>query len=135
MKLFRSTSEIGPAELARGLESGEQIQILDVRAPFRLETGRIELAPEARFHNITGSQMLEVRDLEQTPLDPQLPVAVVCGQGVDSKKVARHLERLGMAAQSLAGGAIGQGGRPAPLSTSPTQSRLRAVHFRDSVES
>ena len=126
MKLFRSASEIGPVELARGLESGEEIQILDVRAPFRLETGRIELAPDSRFHNITGSQMLQVRDLEQTPLDPQLPVAVVCGQGVDSKKIARHLERLGMAAQSLAGGMTAwmQMSIPRELETPPALDRL-----------
>ncbi len=126
MKLFRSGSEIGPAELAWGLESGEQIQILDVRAPFHLETGRIELAPEARFYNITGSQMLEVRDLEQTPLDPKLPVAVVCGKGSDSKKVALHLERLGMAAQSLAGGMTAwmQMSVPRELETPPALDRL-----------
>jgi rhodanese-related sulfurtransferase len=104
MKLFGSASEIGPVELAQGLESGEEIQILDVRAPSRLESGRIELAPDSRFHNITGSQMLQVRDLDQTPLDPRLPVAVVCGKGLDSKKVALHLEKLGLTAWSLTGG-------------------------------
>jgi glyoxylase-like metal-dependent hydrolase (beta-lactamase superfamily II) len=126
MNLFRSASEIGPVELAQGLESGAQIQILDVRAPFRLETGRIELAADSRFHNITGSQMLEVRDLGQTPLDPQLPVAVVCGKGLDSKKVARHLEELGMAAQSLAGGMTAwmQMSIPRELETPPALDRL-----------
>jgi glyoxylase-like metal-dependent hydrolase (beta-lactamase superfamily II) len=126
MKLFRSASEIGPVELARGLEAGEEIQILDVRAPSRLETGHIELAPEARFHNITGSQILKVRDLEQTPLDPQLPVAVVCGKGADSKKVALHLERLGMAAQSLAGGMTAwmQMSIPRELEAPPALDRL-----------
>ncbi|MGB3563792.1 MAG: MBL fold metallo-hydrolase [Thermoanaerobaculia bacterium] len=126
MKLFSSASEIGPVELAQGLESGEEIQILDVRAPFRLETGRIELAPDSHFYNITGSQMLEVRDLEQTPLDPQLPVAVVCGKGADSKKVALHLEKLGMAAQSLAGGMTAwmQMSIPRELETPPALDRF-----------
>ncbi len=38
------------------------------------------------------------------PFDPMLPVAVVCGQGRDSRVVAAHLNSLGARALSLAGG-------------------------------
>lgn len=96
--------EITPDELATALEVGEQVQVVDVRAPIRVESGRIDLVPEERFVNIAGSQLVRYRALEGTGIDPELPAAVVCGRGNDSKVLALHLIRLGCAARSLQGG-------------------------------
>ena len=84
-------NEISPVELARALEAGEKIQVLDVRAPERLATGRIDLLPEARFHNIRGSEVMTWHQASGSSLDEELPVAVVCARGNDSKRVAAHL--------------------------------------------
>jgi glyoxylase-like metal-dependent hydrolase (beta-lactamase superfamily II) len=91
-------------ELARLLEAGAPIQIMDVRAPHRLEQGRIDLVPPHRFHNVRGSELINRTSIESTGLDPELPVAVVCGAGKDSAVLAFHLSRLGLDARSLDGG-------------------------------
>lgn len=96
--------EISAAELARTVEAGEPIQVVDVRAAFRLESGRIDLVPESSFHNIVGSQLAKIDDLDGTGIDPRIPVAVVCGKGNDSRVLAAHLNRLGCRARSLSGG-------------------------------
>ena len=91
-------------ELARLLEAGEPVQIMDTRAPERVAQGRIDLLPEGRFHNIRGSVLMGLPSLVATGLDPDLPVVVVCGRGKDSAFVAAHLNRLGAKASSLTGG-------------------------------
>jgi glyoxylase-like metal-dependent hydrolase (beta-lactamase superfamily II) len=98
------TAEISALELARALEAGEPVQVVDVRAPVRVASGRIEVVPEHRFHNVVGSRLLSLASLEGTGIDPELPVAVVCGKGMDSEKVARHLNGIGCRASSLQGG-------------------------------
>lgn len=99
-----AVSEISVLELARSLEAGEGIQIVDVRAPERVRQGRIDLAPDSRFHNIRGSELITFTSLAGTGIDPQMPVAVVCGRGNDSKVLARHLNGLGASARSVRGG-------------------------------
>ena len=69
------------AELARILEEGEPLQIMDVRAPARVAQGRIDLIADDRFHNIRGSELMHHTSAESTGLDPDLPVAVICGLG------------------------------------------------------
>jgi glyoxylase-like metal-dependent hydrolase (beta-lactamase superfamily II) len=96
--------EVSAAELADLLDRGEPLQIVDVRAPFRLEGGTVDLGPKDLFHNLVGSQLIKVPSLESAGLDPALPIAVVCGQGKDSAVLAFHLNRLGGNARSLAGG-------------------------------
>ncbi len=95
---------ISALELARLLEAGEPIQIMDVRAPEGVAQGRIDLLPEGRFFNIRGSVLLGLPSLLTTGLDPDLPVVAVCGRGKDSASVAVHLNRLGATASSLTGG-------------------------------
>jgi glyoxylase-like metal-dependent hydrolase (beta-lactamase superfamily II) len=99
-----NVSEISTQELARALESGEPMQVVDVRAPVHVATGRIEPVPDERFHNIVGSQLIDTQSLEGTGIDPDIPVAVVCGNGNDSRVLALHLIRLGCEARSLRGG-------------------------------
>ncbi len=96
--------EIGPEELVATVESGGGVQVLDVRAPARLATGRVEIVPDERFHNIVGSQLLKITDPRALDLSLELPVTVVCGRGNDSKVIANHLNRLGFTAKSLRGG-------------------------------
>lgn len=96
--------EISARELAAAIENGAPIQVLDVRAPHRVAAGRIDTAPESRFHNIVGSRLIAARSREQVGLDPAVPVAVVCGHGNDSKVAALLLSRFGYDARSLAGG-------------------------------
>lgn len=96
--------EMTASELARTAEAGEPMQVVDVRAAFRLESGRIEVVPDSSFHNIVGSQLSKLETLEGSGIDPEVPVAVVCGKGNDSRVLATHLNRLGCQARSLAGG-------------------------------
>ena len=56
------------------------IQVVDVRAPERVQQGSIDLAPPGRFHNIRGSELVTFRSLTGTAIDPQVPIAVVCGR-------------------------------------------------------
>ena len=98
--------EITPAEIVRRVEAGEPIQVMDVRAPERLATGRLDLVPEESYHNIRGSVLSTHTDLSQTGLDPDLPVVTVCGQGKDSKVIAAHLAKLGAHVASLSGGLL-----------------------------
>ncbi len=68
--------EITPEEL---IETGEGIQVLDVRAPHRLADGHIDLLPEDRFFNMAGSQVIALQDLGEIGIDKGRPVAAVCG--------------------------------------------------------
>jgi glyoxylase-like metal-dependent hydrolase (beta-lactamase superfamily II) len=77
---------------------------MDVRAPARVASGRIDAVSDERFHNIVGSQLLGHGTLDGTGIDPELPIAVVCGLGNDSKVAASHLTSLGCSARSLRGG-------------------------------
>jgi glyoxylase-like metal-dependent hydrolase (beta-lactamase superfamily II) len=96
--------EITALELARAAEAGEEIQVLDVRAPFRLQNGYIDLLPDDRFHNIPGSALVAMRDPEQVGIDPSVPVAVVCYHGNDSKVISSYLNTIGYRAASVEGG-------------------------------
>lgn len=121
-------SEVSPRELARALESGEAVQVLDVREPFRVAT-RIDLVPDERFHNIPGSQVMQRTDLRSTGLDPGIPVAVVCGFGNDSRIVTEHLKQLGWRAASLRGGMAAWGDLVLPRDLPRTRSLDRLVQF------
>lgn len=115
-----------PAELARILEEGEPLQIMDVRAPARVAQGRIDLIADDRFHNIRGSELMHHTSVESTGLDPDLPVAVICGLGKDSAVLAFHLDRLGLDARTLRGGMVEwmRYAKPRPLDAPQTLERL-----------
>ena len=97
-------TELTPEELVDAVETGREIAVLDVRAPQRLESGRIDILPDARFFNIRGSELLSYEDARDAGLDPATPLAVVCGLGSDSKRIARHLAEQGFDASSITGG-------------------------------
>jgi glyoxylase-like metal-dependent hydrolase (beta-lactamase superfamily II) len=96
-----------PADLVRRIESREEIHVLDVRAPFRLANGTIDIGPSEKFHNIRGSELLAMDDPERAGLPRDATLAVVCGHGSDSRKIAHHLNGLGFESASLAGGMAG----------------------------
>jgi glyoxylase-like metal-dependent hydrolase (beta-lactamase superfamily II) len=121
-----SSPEIAPADLIRRIESGEEIHVLDVRAPFRLANGTVDIVPPERFHNIRGSELLALDDPERAGLPRSAPVAVVCGYGKDSRKIASHLSALGYNSASLAGGMVAwmASSSPRELDSPPDLDRL-----------
>lgn len=93
--------EITPQQLVEAVERGEAIHVLDVRAPQRLAAGRIDIVPDERFHNVRGSELLARED---PGLSRDARIAVVCGLGNDSRRVAQHLSGRGFHAASVVGG-------------------------------
>jgi len=96
--------EITVEEFASAVERGEDVGVLDVRAPARVAAGRIECVREDRFQNVVGSKLLAASDPAAVDLPRDRPVAVVCGHGNSSKAVAAHLGRMGFDVRSLKGG-------------------------------
>jgi glyoxylase-like metal-dependent hydrolase (beta-lactamase superfamily II) len=95
-----------PEEFVAAVEAGRDFQVLDVRAPQRLESGRIDIVPESRFINIRGSELLAHEDVHEAGLDPDVPLVVVCGLGSDSRRIAKHLCENGYEAASVTGGMV-----------------------------
>ncbi|MCL7963425.1 MAG: MBL fold metallo-hydrolase [marine benthic group bacterium] len=104
MRLTRDQLEIAPAELARRLEEGDPLQVLDVRAPERLAAGVVSPVPPDRFINVRGSELVSMSEPAEVGLAPDEEVVVVCGRGNDSLRVAAWLTVAGYEARSLAGG-------------------------------
>jgi len=121
--------EIAPAELAGKLERGEPIQLLDVRAPERVERGVVGPVPDGRFFNVRGSELLAGDDPESHGLDPALEVAVVCGHGNDSQRIAAWLAAKGFEAHSLAGGLNAWMRISVPRPLAPPEGFDRLVQF------
>lgn len=96
--------EISALELARALQLGNDLQIIDVRTPAAVAAGRIDMVPADRYHNIVGSHLLRRRTLDGTGVDATRPIAVICRHGHDSAIVAGHLNEIGCHAHSLRGG-------------------------------
>jgi glyoxylase-like metal-dependent hydrolase (beta-lactamase superfamily II) len=99
-----SVPEISPMEFASSLSAGDIVQVVDVRSPQRVAAGRIDLVPDAMFHNVPGSVLAAVQGPFAIGIDPSIPVVVVCGHGNDSKIGAAMLNRMGVSARSLSGG-------------------------------
>jgi glyoxylase-like metal-dependent hydrolase (beta-lactamase superfamily II) len=96
-------SEITVADLVRRTESDEPVHVLDIRAPFRLASGRIDIVPDDRFHNVAGSELMARPDPGiAAPKDALL--AIVCAAGNSSRVVAQRMSALGYNAVSVSGG-------------------------------
>lgn len=104
MRLNRDQLEVAPEELARRLERGEPVQVLDVRAPERLAAGVVSPVPPDRYINVRGSELVEMSDPADAGLTTGEDVVVVCSRGNDSLRVAAWLTVAGYEARSLAGG-------------------------------
>jgi glyoxylase-like metal-dependent hydrolase (beta-lactamase superfamily II) len=96
--------QIPPQELAERLDRGEAVQVLDVRAPEKVERGRIELGSELEFHAQPNSRLFAMPDVKELQLDPSRPIAVICNHGNSSKKATAFLRERGYEAYSVVGG-------------------------------
>jgi len=95
---------IPAADLARRLDQGERVQLLDIRSAERVAQGRITLGATLDFRALAASQLYQLATLEPLRLDPAAPVAVVCGHGNSSTQATRFLRDRGFEAYSVAGG-------------------------------
>jgi glyoxylase-like metal-dependent hydrolase (beta-lactamase superfamily II)/rhodanese-related sulfurtransferase len=95
---------IPAADLARRLDQGERLQLLDIRAAERVAQGRVTLGATLDFRALAASQLYQLATLEPLRLDPAAPVAVICGHGNSSTRVTRFLRERGFEAYSVAGG-------------------------------
>lgn len=85
-----------PEDLARRLEAGEDLVLLDVREHDEWETCRIE-----------GSVWIPLGELSvrHAELDPDRPTVCICHHGIRSASAAMGLERLDFAeVYNLSGG-------------------------------
>ena len=96
--------EITAEELISTIESGDDIQVLDVREPHRLASGHIDLLPDDRFFNMPGSKVMALQDVADIGIVKDRPVAVVCGHGNSSKNITLFLGQRGYDARSVHGG-------------------------------
>jgi glyoxylase-like metal-dependent hydrolase (beta-lactamase superfamily II)/rhodanese-related sulfurtransferase len=96
--------QMPPEELAERLDRGEALQVLDVRAPEKVDRGHIELGSELDFHAQPNSKLFAMPDGKDLPLDRGRPVAVVCGHGNSSKRATAFLRERGYEAFSVIGG-------------------------------
>ena len=118
--------EITAEELISEIESGDAIQVLDVRPAHRLANGHIDLLPEDRFFNMAGPQVMALEDPGEIGIDKNRPVAVVCGHGNSSKHVTMFLDEKGYQARSVRGGMAAwmMSGYPRDLAAPPGLDRL-----------
>jgi glyoxylase-like metal-dependent hydrolase (beta-lactamase superfamily II) len=124
--------EIAPAELARRLERGERLQLLDVRAPERVAQNRIAFGAALEFRALPASALTEGPAPDPLPLDPGAPVAVICGHGNSSRRATQLLRARGYEAYSVAGGMAAWETVYLPRALSPSPS-LDAVVQLDRV--
>ena len=121
--------QIAPDELARRLDQGERLQVLDVRAPERVAAGRIAFGQALDFHALPGSELYRLPSLDGLGLDPAGPVAVVCNHGNSSKKATAFLRERGVAAYSVIGGMAAWETVYLPRALTPTPSLEHVVQL------
>ena len=90
--------EITPRELAKQIENGQPIQLIDVRQVW-----------ENQLAKLPDSQLIPLNELPhravEIPADAAIILVVYCHHGVRSLSAAEYLQRLGHAnVRSLAGG-------------------------------
>jgi rhodanese-related sulfurtransferase len=90
--------EITPRELARHLENGHAVRMIDVRQPWENEVA-----------HLPGSVLIPLGELPQrlhdVPTEAAMIVVLYCHHGVRSLSAVNYLQRLGYYhVRSLAGG-------------------------------
>jgi glyoxylase-like metal-dependent hydrolase (beta-lactamase superfamily II) len=121
--------QIPPQELAERLDRGEAVQVLDVRAPEKVERGHIVLGAELEFHAQPNSRLLAMPDVNALQLDASRPIAVVCNHGNSSKKATAFLRERGYEAYSVIGGMAAWENVYVARSLSPTPSLSHVVQL------
>src|SRR5881275_993024 len=99
-----SVPRIPATDLARRLDQGERVQLLDIRTPERVARGRVTLGATLDFRTLPASAMYELPTLDSLRLDPAAPVAVICGHGNSSQEATQYLRERGFDAFSVTGG-------------------------------
>src|SRR5213078_4364513 len=99
-----SVPRIAAADLARRLDQGERVQLLDIRTPERVARGRVTLGATLDFRALPASAMYELQTLESLRLDAATPVAVICGHGHSSQQATQYLRQRGFDALPVTGG-------------------------------
>jgi glyoxylase-like metal-dependent hydrolase (beta-lactamase superfamily II) len=124
-----SLPQIAPEELARRLDEGERLQVLDVRAAERVAAGRIEFGRALDFHALPGSELYRLPSLDLLRLDTAGPVAVICNHGNSSKKATAFLRERGVEAYSVTGGMAAWETVYLPRALTPTPSLEHVVQL------
>jgi glyoxylase-like metal-dependent hydrolase (beta-lactamase superfamily II) len=119
--------EIPAEELARRLDLGERVQLLDVRSPGSVARGRITFGTGLDFHALPASQLERASDA--LGVDPHQDVLVVCEHGNSSKRTAALLHRRGLDAYSVTGGMAAWNAVYLPRRLSPTPTLEHVVQL------
>src|SRR5690349_16484784 len=122
-----SVPHLPAPELARRLDDGERLQLLDVRAAERVAQARVTLGATLDFRAVPASDMYRLDTLEPLRLDPAAPVAVICGHGNSSKRATQFLRERGFEAYSVAGGMAAWETVYLPRRLSPTPALERVI--------
>ena len=120
---------IPAADLARRLDQGERLQLLDIRTPERVARGRVTLGATLDFRALPASAMYELQTLESLRLDPATPVAVICGHGHSSQQATQYLRQRGFDALSVTGGMAAWETVYLPRRLSPTPALQHVVQL------
>ena len=120
---------IPAADLARRLDQGDHLQLLDIRSADRVAQGRVTLGATLDFRALAASQLYQLPTLESLGLDPAAPVAVICGHGNSSAKATRFLRERGFDAYSVAGGMASWDTVYLPRRLSPTRALEHVVQI------
>jgi rhodanese-related sulfurtransferase len=94
---FGRVPELTPDELARRLQNGRSVRLIDVRTALEFHHGHIRGAVHVPVHALSAA-------LPALALDPHVPVVAVCKTAHRSIPAVRLLTRQGFAAMQLAGG-------------------------------
>src|SRR2546428_9907283 len=121
VRMPEPTVPLNPApDLARRLDQGERVQLVDIRSDERVARGRIAFGATLDFRSLAASQLYQLATLEPLRLDPAAPVAVICGHGNSSAKATAFLRDRGFEAYSVAGGREAWGTGHPPVRLTPT---------------
>ncbi len=121
--------DIPADELARRLDRGEPVQVLDVRSPASVARGHITFGDKLDFHTLPASQIERLPSLDILGLDTRREVFVVCGHGNSSSRTMALLREKGVDAYSVAGGLAAWDAVYIPRSLSPTPTLEHVVQF------
>ncbi len=124
-----SVPRIPAADLARRLDQGERVQLLDIRTPERVARGRVTLGATLDFRTLPASAMYQLPTLESLRLDATAPVAVICGHGNSSQQATQYLRERGFDAFSVAGGMAAWDTVYLPRRLSPTAALQHVVQL------
>src|SRR5260370_18462554 len=91
-------------ELARRLDVGEPVQVLDIRAPEKVARGRVQFGRALDFRAVPAGEIYRLPSLAPLALGPHRPVAAICGHGNSSKQATAFLRQPVLEAYSLAVG-------------------------------